>query len=774
MKNSVVIIFAMLNRLFFPFVLLSLAILSFAQGQRITVIVDGKPLDFAGASPMFVNERVMVPFRGILERLGAEVDYDARTGTVKAQRDSRMVELTIGKSVARVDGRETRLDAAPFTTSSGRTMVPLRFISEALGVSVDWLASSNTVQITSQMPTPQPTTPPTEDLRINRVDTEPNGWIVAGGAFSIKLDATPGAQAIASFSPRIADDVRLTEQEPGRFTGTVRIPNDIDPQLAQLECIVTVRYGQDKSSTTLRLNVDSQEPRISKWDVQPDDRGGNGVVVYISLDSGRGPGVDTRSLHVFVNGEDYADQLALDGDQVSLRVPNRNSDVQVSGTDLAGLRFSHTFSFRAIPINRPPANQPPPTNDQFRIDDVQSTFDPTGMGLTIQANPDSYVTYFANGQEFEARENPPHSGIYHLMLPVNYFGNSDVDHEGRVTVRRRRDSTNGFQKPVRMRVRRSAPTVTDVTPNNGSKHPITERVRVSARFEDDRGPGLASARFFVNDQPISSRQISSSGDTTSGEFAFNLSRPALTPGRQQIRLELVDKWGAKRTYNWYFDVEANEGNGGGGGHGGGNGNGGGGGDSSGIPTQSSSLFTAINRDEAHRAFINALPKKGIISWDRMDGDKATRFNLFIDGKNLRLEQSGSVVLVVNNGEGIWLNPAQKTYVQASNFADLVHFDPFLAHVLYQRADAFPDTRKYVVKRIGSGDVEFDWFVGADATGTFRYEYDGTMMSAYSETLNGIAGPRTSRYVGVRARAWRGPENDKFFDITPPAKYKPAE
>jgi len=50
---------------------------------------------------------------------------------------SKVVELWIGKLEAKVNGKTVKLDVPPMI-KKGRTFVPIRFVSEALGAKVDW------------------------------------------------------------------------------------------------------------------------------------------------------------------------------------------------------------------------------------------------------------------------------------------------------------------------------------------------------------------------------------------------------------------------------------------------------------------------------------------------------------------------------------------------------------------------------------------------------------------------------------------------------------
>lgn len=101
-------------------------------------------------SPVEVNGRTMVPIRAIIEAMGGEVAWDEaeQKATVKMKDD--VVDLWIGKNTARVNGAETRTDAAP-SLINGRTMLPLRFISESLGSQVKWDGNTSRVTIISKL-----------------------------------------------------------------------------------------------------------------------------------------------------------------------------------------------------------------------------------------------------------------------------------------------------------------------------------------------------------------------------------------------------------------------------------------------------------------------------------------------------------------------------------------------------------------------------------------------------------------------------------------------
>lgn len=106
-----------------------------AQGK--TTYLDGAQL---------VEGRTMLPLRSIFETLGAEVEWISSTKTVIATKGSTKVVLKVNSKQAVINGQTKTLDV-PAKLINGKTMVPVRFVSEALGAKVDWNAKKNEVTI---------------------------------------------------------------------------------------------------------------------------------------------------------------------------------------------------------------------------------------------------------------------------------------------------------------------------------------------------------------------------------------------------------------------------------------------------------------------------------------------------------------------------------------------------------------------------------------------------------------------------------------------------
>ncbi len=109
-------------------------------GAGIEVHVNGSRVEFPDQKPFIAPEtqRTYVPLRFVSEALGATVHWDGAAKTALVSTDRKSIRMPVNSSVAKVDGAETALDA-PALLVDGRTVVPLRFVSEVLGARVDWV-----------------------------------------------------------------------------------------------------------------------------------------------------------------------------------------------------------------------------------------------------------------------------------------------------------------------------------------------------------------------------------------------------------------------------------------------------------------------------------------------------------------------------------------------------------------------------------------------------------------------------------------------------------
>lgn len=93
------------------------------------------------------SNRTMLPIRFIGESLGAQVQWLPMSKEIIINKSGQTIILSIDHNVAIINGQNVKIDCPPRLFSSGRTFVPLRFISESLGANVDWDGETGAITI---------------------------------------------------------------------------------------------------------------------------------------------------------------------------------------------------------------------------------------------------------------------------------------------------------------------------------------------------------------------------------------------------------------------------------------------------------------------------------------------------------------------------------------------------------------------------------------------------------------------------------------------------
>jgi hypothetical protein len=127
---------------------------SAASNSSVTVIIDGEVMDF-DAEPEIVNNITFVPMRGIFEALGLDVNWDDSRKEVSSYIDSDNDPVSNGEIILKIGSKTAicgthinTLPVAPYIKNN-RTMLPLRFLSEAVDCDVQWDSTTRTVTVTS-------------------------------------------------------------------------------------------------------------------------------------------------------------------------------------------------------------------------------------------------------------------------------------------------------------------------------------------------------------------------------------------------------------------------------------------------------------------------------------------------------------------------------------------------------------------------------------------------------------------------------------------------
>jgi len=332
----------------------------YAQGQPINVTVDGEPINFVGQRPIEQLGSVLVPLRGVFEKLGAQVAYDGATKTILAVKGNTSVSLTLGSTNAVVNGQMRTL-SRPAQAMNGTTLVPLRFVSEALGAGVEWRGGSRTVVInTSGMTSGSIATgggtttsggAGVAAVEVSSLTHDANRALHAGEVVTVTLQGTPGA--MASFSiPGIekARDIPMRETNAGTYVGTFTVPNGVNVKGAS---ILASLKRDGRSSPIVQagqsLTVDAVGPTLGSLSPAPNTTLAPGKPLIYGTLSDAGSGVSGSNTQLLVNGKDVTGQATVTEAFFSYRptedLPLGRNTVTVVARDSAGNETRKDWAF---------------------------------------------------------------------------------------------------------------------------------------------------------------------------------------------------------------------------------------------------------------------------------------------------------------------------------------------------------------------------------------------------------------------------------------------
>lgn len=119
---------------------------SLVLGQK-SMTVNGakKAID---AAPVLKNGTTYVPIKHVLDAFGGQASWDSKNQRITVVRGGKLIDLVVGQKEFIINGKRQSATVAPYV-SGGRTLVPLRLVSEQLGLTVKWEQNTKTVTISS-------------------------------------------------------------------------------------------------------------------------------------------------------------------------------------------------------------------------------------------------------------------------------------------------------------------------------------------------------------------------------------------------------------------------------------------------------------------------------------------------------------------------------------------------------------------------------------------------------------------------------------------------
>ncbi|MDR1066869.1 MAG: copper amine oxidase N-terminal domain-containing protein [Clostridiales bacterium] len=193
--------------------LMTLCAVTASAADEIKITIDGENLAL-DVMPVIVSDRTLVPIRAVVEKLGGTTDWDEAKKQVSIKKGSTSISLTLNDKNAVVNGSSVPLDL-PAQIVNARTMIPLRFVAENLGVNVDW--KDNAVIITTgdnatyeDKDEPEPTPSPISPVREN----ETVYWTPNGKSYHSTSDCRTLARSRKIQSGALSEAQNLGKRDP--------------------------------------------------------------------------------------------------------------------------------------------------------------------------------------------------------------------------------------------------------------------------------------------------------------------------------------------------------------------------------------------------------------------------------------------------------------------------------------------------------------------------------------------------------------------------------
>lgn len=379
--------------------------LAFCRDYPVLLQVDGAAVE-ADVPPVIVKERTLIPARAVFESMGADVTWDEAARLVEISMGATDVKLTIDSSTAFVNGANVEMEV-PAMIINDRTMIPVRFVAEALSCGIDWDGQTRTVILTSP-----PASEKTEISSIAVKDKDDYYRIIIKGdgvfegykSFAYDSPERFGID-IKNASLAIESDVIDSDHDNkifksvrfSQFDGeTVRIVVDLSEKVAG-----KVSFSSDRDSIYIDFDKVPNEENAGPGDVTADgldmvDWRAAGKLVVI--DPGHG-GIDTGS-QAIRDGVEILNEKDIDLD-VALRL---NEMLKAAGVNTYILRETDT----SISLYDRPALANAANGDLYIAIHNNSSDNPDARGVEVfydsKANESDYGIYSKDLAEIAYQE----------------------------------------------------------------------------------------------------------------------------------------------------------------------------------------------------------------------------------------------------------------------------------------------------------------------------------------------------------------------------------
>lgn len=123
------------------------------EGTQVKVLYRDKKINLSKTPGIVVNNIALLPYTDVFQKgLGASCSYNSKNGHIEIKQYGVKVRLTVGSTVAYIDGKKTPVSVSPrkvyyHNSKSTKILVPSRFVAEALGYSYHWNSKTSSVEL---------------------------------------------------------------------------------------------------------------------------------------------------------------------------------------------------------------------------------------------------------------------------------------------------------------------------------------------------------------------------------------------------------------------------------------------------------------------------------------------------------------------------------------------------------------------------------------------------------------------------------------------------
>jgi len=196
------------------------------------VIIDGESHQLE-IFPFILDGTTLLPVRFVAQDvLGAIVDWDSAKKEISISREDQKINLWLNRNVASVNGEGFNLQQAP-TLHNDRTLVPLRFLSENMGLNVRYETTTKKIFISQDKDNEIEVTPPIADFSLS------NKEVYAGQPLEIRDNSVhPDGHAITAWlwevesengQTIVVDSIvgNILTKRPGKYTIRLKVKDQL-------------------------------------------------------------------------------------------------------------------------------------------------------------------------------------------------------------------------------------------------------------------------------------------------------------------------------------------------------------------------------------------------------------------------------------------------------------------------------------------------------------------------------------------------------------------